>query len=153
VVSEGVMADFLYWFQVCHLLYSIWHWLQSSKIPANQNCVFSYERNLQASIVILCAENPWTMQPVASRCTDWAIPAPFEIKQIQILLLLCSFLFTQLPMYRAVHLKVTPYHPCTGDGNCTILQQPEFVDNAQAVHAHKELMSMLWQRYAHVHVT
>jgi hypothetical protein len=43
---------FLYWFQVCHLLYSVWHWLQSSKIPANQNCVFSNERNLQASVVI-----------------------------------------------------------------------------------------------------
>jgi len=37
----------LCWFQVCDLLYSIWHWLQSSKIPANQNCVFSNERNLQ----------------------------------------------------------------------------------------------------------
>jgi len=50
--SEGVMADFLYLFQVCHLLYSVWHWLQSSKIPANQNCVFSNERNLQASALI-----------------------------------------------------------------------------------------------------
>jgi hypothetical protein len=38
---------FLFWFQVYHFLYSIWHWLQSSKIPANQNRMFSYERNLQ----------------------------------------------------------------------------------------------------------
>lgn len=53
-------------FQVCHLLYSIWHWLQSSKISANQNCVLRNERNLQVSAVYF---------PVSSRNTGTCVIA------------------------------------------------------------------------------
>lgn len=53
-----------------------------------------------------------------------------EVKEIQMLLLLCTFVFTQLPMCRLVPLKVAPQHSSIGDAEHMLPPQPKITGQA-----------------------